>query len=396
MATDLIADQLSGAKVVVTAHRRAAELGGALERRGAQVIHAPVLSIVPHVDDQELLARTREVIADRPDVVIVTTGVGFRGWTEAADAAGLLPELVEVLAAARIIARGPKARGAIQAAGLSADWVAESETSDEIRELLLGEGVARLSIAVQHHGSGSDGLDEDLVAAGARVTPLVVYRWGPSPDPAAVTRSIDLVAEAAVDAVVFTSAPGVVAFLEAARESGRLAEVLDAMRDPDGVLAAVVGPVTAAPLRGEGVEPMVPDRYRMGAVVRELITQLADREGIQVTTPSGLLVVQRRGARLDGRALALTPSGLVVLRLLAAASGSVVNRQQIVDSLPGQGGSLHAAEVAIARLRETLGDLRLIETVVKRGYRLTVLPDEPAATRGGVHPAPGLLPSVAQ
>ena len=70
-------------------------------------------------------------------------------------------------ARARLIARGPKARGAIEAAGLTADWVATSETAAEIQQFLLAEGVVGLRIAVQHHGSGADGLDEAFAEAGA-------------------------------------------------------------------------------------------------------------------------------------------------------------------------------------------------------------------------------------
>mgnify|MGYP002653218337 CR=1 FL=1 len=47
--------------------------------------HAPTLSIVPHVDDPELVARTELLIADPPDTVVVTTGVGLTGWLEAAE-----------------------------------------------------------------------------------------------------------------------------------------------------------------------------------------------------------------------------------------------------------------------------------------------------------------------
>ena len=125
-----------------------------------------------------------------------------------------------MLRGTRIVARGPKARGAIQAAGLTADWVAESETSAEIAEVLLDEGVAGRDIAVQHHGAGADGLDEAFAAAGARVRSLVVYRWGPPPDPAVVEASVRGVAAGEVDAVVFTSAPGAAAWLAAADDAG--------------------------------------------------------------------------------------------------------------------------------------------------------------------------------
>lgn len=363
---------LLGCTVLVTAERRAAELSAALERRGAAVVHAPVMSIVPHVDDEHLLAATRALLHAPPDVVVVTTGIGLRGWLEAADAAGLAAELLDVLASARIVARGPKARGAIQAAGLTADWVAESETSAEIRDLLLTEGVAGLRVAVQHHGSGSDGLDGDLAAAGAQVQPLVVYRWGPTPRPEAVEAGLRQVCRHQVDAVAFTSAPGVAAFVEAAEKLGVRDEVVAAFTASHGVLAAAVGPVTAAPLRDLGVEPVVPDRARLGALVRTLTHAIAEQHAHEITTPAGTLRVLRSAATLDGEVLALSPSSLAVLRLLVAADGAVVPRRAVLDALPGGSDDAHAADVAVARLRESLGRRDLVRTAVKRGYSLTV------------------------
>ena len=49
----------------VTAARRADELGALLQRRGAAVVHAPALRIVPLADDAELLAATKELIDQR-------------------------------------------------------------------------------------------------------------------------------------------------------------------------------------------------------------------------------------------------------------------------------------------------------------------------------------------
>ena len=68
--------------------------------------------------------------------------------------------------------------------------------------------------------------------------------------------------------------------------------------------------------------------------------------------------------------LALTPTGLEVLRLLVKAGGSVVPRDHVLAVLPGDSTDPHAAEVAIARLRDATGSRALIKTVVKRGYRL--------------------------
>lgn len=381
MAIEGMKDQLSGCTVVLTAQRRANELAAALERRGAEVVHAPALSIVPHIDDPLLITRTRELIANPPDVVVVTTGVGFLGWVEAADAADLQQPLMDLMANARVIARGPKARGALQAQGIAPDWVAESETSAEIKDLLLTEGVAGQRIAVQHHGAGSDGLDEAFELAGADVQSLVVYRWGAAPDPEAVRAAVHRVAEKACDAIVFTSAPGAAAFLDVCRMEGVLNEVVGACMGDDGVVAAAVGDVTAKPLNDVGMPTLVPDRFRMGALVRTLVRELAERRGLRVHTDLGELRVLRGAAVLDGEVLALSPNSLAALRVLAAAGGSVVTRQDILDALPGCSTDLHTAEVAVARLREGLGSRNLVATVVKRGYRLAAVPAE-GATAG--------------
>ena len=360
---------LAGCVIAVTADRRFKELAGALERRGATVEHAPALEVVPHLDDESLVERTREILASPPDVVVATTGIGFRGWIEAADAVGLAEDLLDVLATARLIARGPKARGAIEAAGLTADWVATSETAAEIRQFLLAEGVSGLRIAVQHHGSGADGLDEAFAEAGATVSSVVVYSWGAS-DPNVLRASVRRTAGGLLDAVVFTSAPGVHAWLDAA--SGDDLVAIRRLNLAGRLVLATVGPVTAAPLEDAGLVTLVPARWRLGAVVRELVTHYAEQPPIE--TVAGPLSVRARGAVLDGTALPLTPAGAVILGELAAARGAVVPRERIQSLLPGSSSDGHAVETAIARLRETCGSKDLVRTVVKRGYALALAP----------------------
>lgn len=266
---------LTGIRIVVTAHRRAREMTDALVRKGAEVVPAPVLGTIPHADDAELAARTVEVIADPVDVVVVTTGVGFAGWLAAADDAGTGADLRSALASARFVARGPKGQGQIRAAGFTAEFVAKSETHEQVRDHLLATGVEGLRIAVQHHGSGSDGLDEAFREAGATVIPVVVYRAGPSPDPAALEAGLRAVADRAVDAVIFTTAPGAREFLDAADRLGLREAVVAAFEPAGPVIAATVGPVTAAPLDEVGITPLVPERYRTGAMLKDLTARLA-------------------------------------------------------------------------------------------------------------------------
>ncbi|MDU0366162.1 uroporphyrinogen-III synthase [Microbacterium sp. KSW4-17] len=372
-----ISTVLQGCTVLLPVDRRSGELSAALERHGARVRVAPALTIVPHVDDEHLIAQTRRLVTDPPDVVVATTGVGFRGWMETADEAGLHDELSAVMDRARIVARGPKARGAIQQAGFDADWVAESETSAELRDFLVAEGVQGLHVAVQHHGSGADGLDEAVEAAGARVTSLTIYRWGPPPDPEVVAASTRQVARGEIDAVLFTSAPAAREWVLAADRADALAGV--AARTADGrVLVAAVGPITAGPLRDVGIDPLVPDRGRLGALVRAVVTHYGGPDAAVLRTSAGRLGIRSTGIVLEGVFTALPRTGVEILRALARHPGAVVSRADLIAALPTADASGHAVEVAVARTREALGGIDLIRTVYKRGYRLDIVDEEDA------------------
>lgn len=363
---------LDGCTVVIAVDRRSSELAAALERHGARVVHAPALTIVSHTDDEALIAATRNLIARPPEVVVVTTGVGFRGWMEAADETGLLDDLHAALSRARIVARGPKARGAIQQAGLTADWVAESETSAELGEFLLAEGVAGQRVAVQHHGSGADRLDELFTHAGADVVSLTVYRWGPPVDPDAVTRSVIAAGQGEVDAVLFTSAPGAAEWVAAAGREGMVDEIV-AHAASARLLVAAVGPITAQPLAEAGIAVLVAERGRLGSLVRAVVTHFGGGRGRFVETPAGRLEPRSAGAVLDGRFIPLSPTGTALMNELFDASGAVVSRQRLRAALPRSSASAHALEMAIGRIREALGTPDVIRTVVKRGYRLDVV-----------------------
>lgn len=360
---------LSGTQILVTAQRRADDLSQALGRRGASISVAASLGVESHIDEDTLVAQTRQIIATGADIVVVTTGIGFRGWLDTAEAAGIGHELIEALGSMRIVARGPKARGALQAAGLVPDWVAESETSAEIADFLTTEGVEGCSIAVQHHGAGDDGLEKRLAAAGGRPFGLVVYRWGPPPDPAAVDRSVVDAATGAYDAVVFTSAPGAAAWLGTVERLG-LVDDLRRLEKERRMTLAAVGHVTADPLRNAGFDPLLPERARLGAMVRSLVMYLGDAS-VSVPTSAGDLRVRAAAATLDHTVLPVSPSGVEILRALAREPGAVRSREELLRVLPGDSDDPHSAEVAVARLREAIGR-PIVQTVVKRGYRLAI------------------------
>ncbi|PLC13173.1 uroporphyrinogen III synthetase [Kocuria flava] len=357
--------ELTGFRVGVTAHRRAADFISALERRGAQVLHAPALRISPVAEDTRVVEDTRALLAHRPEVVVVTTAYGLRRWFEAADAAGLGEDLREAFRRARVLARGAKARGQVLSLELDDAEVAEDERTSSVVDRLLAEGVAGRRVAVQLHGL-TDALQlERLVAAGARVDTVSPYRWLSADDGERLPALIREVCARRLDVLTFTAAPAVDALFSTAQELGRLEELVDALRS--GVTAAAVGPVCAGPLREAGIEPVVPERYRLGALVRSVCTHVAEEHTLRAPTRFGPLEVRGTGAVLDGRFLALPDGQVAVLRALARAPGTVVPRSALLAGAE----SGHALEMTVSRLRRAL-PVPLVETVIKRGYRLAV------------------------
>src|ERR1700731_4546794 len=105
-------EPLAGFTIGVTAIRRSEELIMLLERRRAAVVRGPAIRIIPLVDDVELRRVTMLLIDQPPDAVVVATGIGLPGWIEAALVWDVADGLVAALGSTRILARGPKARGA--------------------------------------------------------------------------------------------------------------------------------------------------------------------------------------------------------------------------------------------------------------------------------------------
>ncbi len=375
---------LTGFRVAVTSARRADELSALLQRRGATVTSAAAITMVPLPDDAELRVNTEALIDLPPDVVIATTGIGFRGWVAAADGWGLANELIAALGKARIVSRGPKATGALRAAGLPEEWSPESESSRELLHYLVEGGIAGARIAVQLHGATADWdpfpefLDE-LRAAGAEVVPIRVYRWHPAPRNGEFDQLVVAIAEEKFDAVSFTSAPAVASVLLRASEMAIEDRVLSALRT--NVHAMCVGPVTARPLVRLGVPTSAPERMRLGALVRHITDELPMLCARTVRVAGHLLEIRGTCVLVDGVVKPVSPAGMATIRALAHHPGAVVSRNSLLGTLPGSGTDTHAVETAVLRLRTALGDKNIVSTVVKRGYRLTVDDDSPASGR---------------
>ncbi|MCU1460045.1 MAG: uroporphyrinogen-III synthase [Acidimicrobiales bacterium] len=267
---------LAGRVIGVTAERRAEEQCELLRTRGAEVVLGPTIRTVGVEAAAELRDATEAVLAGQPDFVVAITGVGIRRWLAAADDWDRRDALVDRLKGARVMARGAKAASALRQAGVQEEWRAPNETVPEITAHLLEIGVDGATVAVQRHGGDMNRMIAALRDAGAAVIDVELYRWLLPDD---VAPALDIVTGAAdhrLDAVTFTSAPGVTNLFTIADQAGRAGDLLAAFND--GVVLCCVGPVCAEAATDEGVtDPLIPPRSRMVPMVDALAVRLQGR-----------------------------------------------------------------------------------------------------------------------
>ncbi len=363
---------LAGFRIGVTSDRRSEELISAFERRGAEVMHAPALRIAPLTESVTLHRDTRRVIGALPDYAVITTAYGMRRWMEAADAYGLGTDLHRTLAAAAILVRGSKARGAVRAAGLDDVGSPEDERTASVVDLLLARNLSGRTVAFQLHGMLDHHQIARLEKAGARVLTVMPYTWARPTEDSALLRMIEAAIDRQLDVLTFTAAPAVEAFLAVAQQYGRLDPLLEALRTD--VATAVVGKVTAGPLHEAGLQPLIPSRWRLGAMIRLVCDHLEQQQVLRIRTQWG--PVEIRGAQVhlvDHAAdpVQLAPGPMALLRELVGAQGAVLSRGHLLEALR-HCESEHALEMLVWRLRQQLPVPGLVATVVKRGYRLAV------------------------
>jgi uroporphyrinogen-III synthase len=261
--------RLQGLTIGITADRRWQEQADLFEKRGAAVLHGPTMKTVDLSHDAALADLTHRLIAQPPDYLIATTGMGMRWWLAAADSWGTASDLRTALGRARVIARGAKSASAVRAAGLDVWWQAPTERMDDIVAHLAATGVGGARVALQLFDPAGHPSTAAIAALAGELIAVPVYRWLLPDDPQPALRLIDATIDRTLAAVTFTSQPAVYQLFEIA---GAKAESLRAALNDD-VLAACVGPVCAEAARDEGLTaPVWPEPPRLVALVK-LVTE---------------------------------------------------------------------------------------------------------------------------
>jgi uroporphyrinogen-III synthase len=358
---------LDGFVVGVTADRRAEEQSEMLRRRGARVLRAPVIRTLPLAADEGIRSATEALVAQPPTFVVANTGIGIRSWFGAAESWGLGEALREALMSARVLARGPKAAGAMLTAGLPVEWRAPSESLAEVVDAILTSPVEQPRVAFQLDGGMEQPEVQRLRDAGADVVEVPVYSWSLPEDERPALRLVDAADADRLDAITFTSAAAVRNLFQIAERNGRADDLRQALSGR--VVAVCVGPVCAEAAAELGVTGVQPARARLGAMIHTLDEELQRQQrrylvaGIDVLAQGSLVVV-------DGMRVSLSDRERGVFDLLSARPRAVVTRSELLRALWSPAADEHALEVTVARLRRRLGAAGdAIITVVRRGYR---------------------------
>ena len=365
---------LAGYRVGVVAHRGRQEQAEVLRRVGAEAILGPVVEAVPLAGAEALEASTEETVARAPAVVVLTSAAGVEGWLSAAEELGRDAALRTVLAAAPVLVRGRATGEVATALGVAVDGVLD-DVEEAGRSLagLVGDLNGR-PVAVQVDGDEPPSrLVGELRGAGAAVFEVVVpaTRLPDDCDPA--LRLVQDLAHGRVEALTLT-APGEVRNLVALAASAGLQDELVTALNDDVTVVCLSRACRHAAVSAGVVEPVRPERARVGAMVDALVGRLGAQTrrfevgGIDVALQGTLAVI-------DGREVWLTDRERALLAVLARRPGTVVAKAELLrrvwrsDGIDGADG--HAVEVAVGRLRRRLGPPGAgLQTVPRRGYRL--------------------------
>jgi uroporphyrinogen-III synthase len=182
-------------------------------------------------------------------------------------------------------------------------------------------------------------------------------------------RLLETIVQRRIDAVAVTTDTAAAALVRAATLTGRLDELGAALSGD--VLVLCLTEAAAEPLRAAGADARRPAQPLATALVEEAEEALAGRT-VRVHAAGRDLEVRGRAVMVDGRPIRIAPAPIAVLRRLAESPGELLSGTELGSALPSPQQGDHAVEMAVCRLRRALDGIPLVETVMKRGYRIAV------------------------
>ncbi|OFV90389.1 MAG: hypothetical protein A3G76_01865 [Acidobacteria bacterium RIFCSPLOWO2_12_FULL_65_11] len=261
---------LHGARVALLESRLSHELGELVRRLGGTPVLAPSVREVPRVEETDRFVDA--LVTARFSVVVALTGAAALAVLRAAERRLRLPEALDALRHATLVARGPKPTAVLRRYGLDVQVLPQKPyTTKELLDAIdRGVEVAGREVALVHYGERNMSMSAALRDRGAVLTDVCPYEWS-LPEDTAPLRALVRNLSTSVDAIAFTSKIQVRHLFAVAGDLGLADEVRTALNGD--IIVASVGPVCADTLKQAGVTPDVqPADPKMGP----LLTALAD------------------------------------------------------------------------------------------------------------------------
>jgi len=272
---------LHGKRIAVAGARRFEELDTLVRKLGGEAVLRPMMRSAP-LDDPSVTAAALRLCERGCDWIVLVTGVGTRALLEVAGKLGKEEALLGHMRGARIAARGYKTVKALKDLGLKPLVKDDDGTVEGLKRTLALYPFAGARVSVQLHGERMPELTDWLLAEGAEVLEIPLYRYLP-PSEAEVAGFVRELLGGDLDAVAFTSNTQVRYLFGVAETLGHARALRDAFNGP--VVVASVGSMTTAALHDAGVARVIaPAHERMGAMMVTLADHYGQRTAYDIGT----------------------------------------------------------------------------------------------------------------
>lgn len=257
---------LAGLRVLSLESRRAKEMDALIRREGGDSFVAPSVQERALEDYSYAIRFLEQLEAGEFDMVICMTAAGLVFLKEVVAVQSPVSRLGDALRRVTIISRGPKPLPILRELGIRADVVVpEPNTWKEIVDAVAVRTERR--IAIQEYGRPNPEMNAALEAIGAKVTPIVLYRWDLPADLEPLRTAARRLAARELDVVVFTSSIQLDHLMLIANELGIQDLVAETLRHY--TVIGSVGPVMTASLEAAGFAPdFIPVHPKMAALVK--------------------------------------------------------------------------------------------------------------------------------
>ncbi|MEC3886129.1 uroporphyrinogen-III synthase [Halobacillus sp. HZG1] len=256
---------LKGKKVGIAANRRSEAIQKLITNMGGKPFVFP-LQGEQLLDEKASRAHVKDYLHQSFNRVILTTGIGARTQGDAAIKERVDGKFLQKLENESLAIRGSKTLDWLKANDLFPDVISADGTMENLLcQIPVVDRTKNQEIFLQTYNEDEEFLVRKLEEKGYRVYRANPYKFLP-PDPVVVEDLALHIADAQLDAVVFTSKTQVKNLFH---QSKRLENVVEAFQHH--VQAVAVGKVTAQALHDRGISSVIqPERPKMGAMIVKL------------------------------------------------------------------------------------------------------------------------------